>query len=151
MSKRTSMPCRLLPRRISSLWIVASWTSSIPFPSTPSIHNNRKQSSHCGTPVDSSNLPPIAWRVRTRSVSSLRTCQLEFPNEPPMICRQMSKRTSSHVVFFRGASRQRCFKKTVSFALEGGCGWMVKAVSSNCYQVEGSNPEEVAFFFLTPL
>ena len=35
MSKRTSMPCCLLPRRISSLWIVASWTSSIPSPPPP--------------------------------------------------------------------------------------------------------------------
>ena len=47
----------------------------------PTIHDNRKHSSHCGILVKSPNEPPMPWRVRPRSVSSLCPCHLDL--DPP--------------------------------------------------------------------
>ena len=52
-----------------------------PPPQTPTIHDNRKHSSHCGILVKSPNEPPMPWRVRPRSVSSLCPCHLDL--DPP--------------------------------------------------------------------
>ena len=63
--------------------VVATWTSTSPPPPTPhpKTHDNRKHSSHCGTLVKSPNEPPMPWRVRPRSVSSLCPCHLDL--DPP--------------------------------------------------------------------
>ena len=54
-----------------------------PPPQTPrsTIHDNRKHSSHCGILVKSPNEPPMPWRVRPRSVSSICPCHLDL--DPP--------------------------------------------------------------------
>ena len=68
---------------------------------TPKIHDNRKQSSHCGNPVKSPNEPSMPWRVRPRSVSSLCPCRLNLdsrqcPGPTPAAPSPPSEHRSGH-------------------------------------------------------